>query len=470
MADKKFDSLKKELLYDGKDNADKLQQKDIKEAFAFAEGYKTFLNACKTERECTKWFVETAEKQGFKSILEYKSLKAGDKVYIKNTEKCVMFLVVGTEDLENGLDIIASHMDSPRLDTKPNPLFEDTNISYFKTHYYGGIKKYQWLTVPLAIHGLVVKPNGEKINIVIGENDSDPVFCIADLLPHLAASQMSKTGSKIIEGEKLNVILGTYSVDEDVADGVKLNVMKLLNDKFGITERDFISADIEIVPAYKAKDVGLDRSLIGSYGQDDRVCAYTSFMALMDVKKPVRTAVCHLVDKEEIGSSDATGMQSVFFENAIAEILYKKNQTSQDISLRRTLSNSKCLSADVTLAYDPNFAEVCEKNNTAYLNNGVCFMKYSGARGKSGTSEAQAEFVAEIIGIMDKNNVLWQTGELGKVDEGGGGTVAQFLAMLNISTIDCGVPLLSMHSPFEISSKADVYSAYKAYNAFYNQK
>lgn len=470
MANEKFDELKKKLFSDNKNGwiiSDDTQKKDI---FSFAEEYKAFLNSCKTERECVSWFEEKAKSNGFKDFSEFEKLTTGDKVIVKNTDKSVLFAVIGTAPIENGTDIVAAHIDSPRLDTKPNPLYEDTSVAYFKTHYYGGIKKYQWLTIPLAIHGTIVKRNGEKIKIVIGEEDNEPVFCVADLLPHLAQSQMSKTGSKLVEGERLNVILGTYPIADDVSDGVKLNIMNFLNQKYGITEKDFVSADIEIVPAYKAKDVGLDRSLIGAYGQDDRVCAYTAFMGILNCKNPERTAICHLVDKEEIGSTDSTGMQSVFFENTIAEFCNKSVDSYSDIILRHTLSNSKCLSADVTAAFDPNFAEVCEKNNSSYLNKGVAFMKYSGSRGKAGTSEAQAEFVAEIANLMDNNDVLWQTGELGKVDEGGGGTVAQYLAVMNISTIDCGVPLLSMHSPFEVASKVDIYNAFKAYVAFYNQK
>lgn len=470
MCDKKYDDLKKELFYNNEDVWSSIAEENKKEVFAFSDAYKMFLNSCKTERECSSWFINKAKENGFKSICEYEKLKSGDRVFIKNTEKCVMFAIIGKNGIESGSDIVAAHIDAPRLDAKPNPLYEDSSVAYFKTHYYGGIKKYQWLTIPLSIHGTIALKNGETVNLVIGEKEDDPVLCIADLLPHLAQKQMSANASKLVEGEKLNVILGTLPIENGVSEGVKLNILKMLNEQYGITEKDFISADIEIVPAYKAKDVGLDRALVGSYGHDDRVCAYTAFMALMECGVPKRTAICHLVDKEEIGSTDATGMQSVFFENAMAEICYKSVDNYNDIILRHALSNSKCLSADVTAAYDPNFPEVSEKNNSAYLNKGVCFMKYSGARGKSGTSEAQAEFVAEIINLMEENGVVWQISELGKVDEGGGGTVAQFLAMLNIKTIDCGVPLLSMHAPFELAAKADIYSAYKAYSAFYKMK
>ncbi len=464
-----FEILEKELLSENQNGYEKITDETKKEIFAFCEGYKEFLNACKTERECTLWVESVAKNNGFKDFSDFDSLKPGDKFYVKNTDKSVFLGVMGKKAITEGTNIIAAHIDSPRLDTKPSPLFEDTEIAYFKTHYYGGIKKYQWLTIPLAIHGVVYKEDGEKVDIVIGEKESDPVFCISDILPHLGQTQMEKTAAKLIEGEKLNVILGSIPFgNEKTTSKVKLGVMKILNDMYGIKEQDFARADIEIVPAYKAKDVGLDRSLIGAYGHDDRVCAYTAFMALLTVNIPETTVICHLVDKEETGSSDSTGMQSTFLENMIARMCAKSIPDYNDICLRNALENSKCLSSDVSAAYDPNFAEAYEKNNSAYLNGGVALMKYSGARGKSGTSEASAEFVAEVTAMFKANDCAWQIAELGRVDGGGGGTVAQFLAVRGISVIDCGVPVLCMHAPYEIVSKFDVYMAYKAYKGFYN--
>ena len=415
-----------------------------------------------------RYAVEKAEKAGFKPLDSFKTLKAGDKIYTVNHGKCILLAIIGTKAVADGTKIVAAHIDSPRLDLKQNPLFEQDEVAYFKTHYYGGIKKYQWTTIPLAIHGTIIKENGETVTLSIGEKEGDPVFNISDLLPHLAASQMKGDASKIIEGEKLNVILGTIPFeDEKVKDGVKLSIMKLLNDEFGITEKDFISAEIEIVPAFPAKDVGLDRSLIGAYGQDDRVCAYTALQAILDADTSDVTNICYLVDKEEVGSMDSTGMRSRFFEDTLAILCNKTQDSYTDLSVRRALTNSTCLSSDVTAALDPNFESVMEKNNSAFLNKGVSLMKYTGARGKSGTSDCSCEFVHHVTSVLDRDGVVWQTSELGKVDEGGGGTVAQYLAVLNMHVIDCGVPLLSMHSPFEISAKFDVYQAYKGYVAFY---
>ena len=390
-------------------------------------------------------------------------------MYVNNRGKAILLAVMGEQPVSSGVRMVAAHIDAPRLDLKPNPLFENTEVAYLKTHYYGGIKKYQWTTIPLALHGVVVKKNGETVKINIGEKESDPVFVISDLLPHLAASQMKGDATKIIEGEKLNVILGTlpFEDEETVKDAVKLNVMKLLNDAYGIVEKDFISAEIEVVPAFPARDVGLDRSLVGAYGHDDRVCAYTALRAILDAPATEKTNICYLVDKEEIGSSDNTGMRSRFFEDVLAELCAKTEGNYSDLLVRRALTNSTCLSSDVTAALDPTFDSVMERNNSAYLNKGVGFMKYTGARGKSGTSDCSCEFFREVMDIMDNNGVVWQTGELGKVDEGGGGTVAQYVAMLNVNVIDCGVPLLSMHSPFELAAKFDIYQAYKAYIAFY---
>ena len=461
------EELQEKLLYKKKNGYYELNEKD--EMFSFCDDYKNFLNACKTERECVEYTVKLAEENGFLNLENVTELKAGDKVYAVNREKAVMLAVIGSNPVWCGTKIVAAHIDSPRLDLKQNPVFESSEIAYFKTHYYGGIKKYQWASIPLAIHGVVIKEGGETVKISIGEKESDPVFYISDLLPHLAASQMKGDATKIIEGEKLNVILGTIPFEDDkISDGVKLNVLKLLNEEYGITEKDFVSAEIEIVPAYPAKDVGFDRSLIGAYGQDDRVCAYTALKAILDAKTAELTNICYLVDKEEVGSSDTTGMRSRFFEDTLALLCAKSGADYNDIKVRSAMTNSICLSSDVTAALDPNFESVMERNNSAYLNKGVCFMKYTGARGKSGTSDCSCEFVRKVTDIMDNAGVVWQTGELGKVDEGGGGTVAQYLAVLNIQVIDCGVPLLGMHSPYEISAKFDVYQAYKAYVAFYN--
>lgn len=464
----KGEELQKELFYTKKNGYADITDGERKNIFDFCEGYKQFLNTCKTERECASFAVEQAEKNGFVALDSKESLKPGDKIYTVNHGKCILLAVIGEKPVTEGTKIVAAHIDSPRLDLKQNPLFESNEVAYFKTHYYGGIKKYQWTAIPLAIHGTIVKQNGETVTLSIGEKEGDPVFNISDLLPHLAASQMKETGSKIIEGEKLNVILGTIPfADEKVSEGVKLNIMQLLHAEYGITEKDFISAEIEIVPAFAAKDVGLDRSLIGAYGQDDRVCAYTALEAILEAKPAEVTNICYLVDKEEVGSMDSTGMCSRFFEDTLALLCEKTMDSYNDIAVRKALTHSVCLSSDVTAALDPNFEHVMEKNNSAYLNKGVSLMKYTGARGKSGTSDCSCEFVHHVTSVLDKEGVVWQTSELGKVDEGGGGTVAQYLAVLNMHVIDCGVPLLSMHSPFEISAKFDVYQAYKGYVAFY---
>ena len=465
----KVETLQKELLYNQENGYKDLNNKEQKEIFAFSEDYKAFLNACKTERECVDYTLEQAEKAGFKPLSSFETLKKGDKVYVNNRGKAILLAVMGEKPASMGVRMVAAHIDAPRLDLKPNPLFENTEVAYLKTHYYGGIKKYQWTTIPLALHGVVIKKNGETVKISIGEKADDPVFTISDLLPHLAASQMKGDATKIIEGEKLNVILGTmpFASEENIKDAVKLNVMKLLNDAYGIVEKDFISAEIEVVPAFPARDVGLDRSLVGAYGHDDRVCAYTALRAILDASASEKTNICYLVDKEEIGSSDNTGMRSRFFEDVLAELCAKTEGGYSDLLVRRALTNSACLSSDVTAALDPSFDSVMERNNSAYLNKGVAFMKYTGARGKSGTSDCSCEFFREVTDIMDNNGVVWQTGELGRVDEGGGGTVAQYVAMLNVNVIDCGVPLFSMHSPFELASKFDIYQAYKAYKAFY---
>lgn len=438
------------------------------EVFNFSEDYKTFLNNCKTERECVNYSVSLAKQSGFVPLESLDTLKPGDKVYSVNRGKGIILAIIGDVPITEGINLVGAHVDSPRLDLKPNPLYENNELAFLKTHYYGGIKKYQWTTIPLSIHGTVITKSCRKVDFVIGEEENDPVFTITDLLPHLGVSQMNKKMTEAIPGEKLNVLVGSIPIsDEKVKEKVKLNTMKILNEKYSIVESDFLSAEIEVVPAFKARDIGFDRGLVGAYGQDDRVCAYTALRGILDLNSTKKTAVCLLVDKEEIGSVGNTGMQSRFFEDTMAKICYKSVNDYNDIVLRDTFNNSKCLSADVGAALDPNYPDVNEPNNTAYLNRGILIMKYTGSRGKSSSSDANSEFMFEIKKLFEDNNIVWQTGELGKIDEGGGGTIAQFVANLSIDTIDCGVPLLSMHSPFEIASKMDIYMAYKAYSVFY---
>ena len=449
-------------------------EKDKKKVFKFAEDYRKFLSECKTERECVSFFIDTAEKAGYKNldkiIKDGKKLKAGDRVYIANKGKEIILFNIGTESLENGINILGAHIDSPRMDLKQNPVFEDSDLAILDTHYYGGIKKYQWVTIPLALHGVMIKKNGESVTVNIGEDPSDPVFGISDLLIHLAADQMDKKGAKVIEGEDLNVIVG--SIPEFAKNGkkekeaVKANVLKLLKDKYGIEEEDFISAEIEVVPAGPARDFGFDRSMILGYGHDDRVCAYPSFMALVNCKEQLKKTACAiLVDKEEIGSVGATGMESRFFENTVAELFNCLGDYSE-LKLRRALTNSKVLSSDVSAAFDPTYASAFEKNNSAYLGRGLVFNKYTGSRGKGGSNDASAEYVGEIRGIMEKENVFWQTAELGKIDQSGGGTIAYIVGNYNMQVIDSGVAVLSMRAPCEIISKVDLYEALLGYEAF----
>lgn len=456
------------LEYENKNMFGELDKKERDLVFEFCNGYMKFITDAKTEREYCDETCRLLESNGFIPLSEADTLKAGDRVYTVNRGKGVIAAVIGEEDIEKGINLVGAHIDSPRLDLKPNPLYEDSGIAYFKTHYYGGIKKYQWTAVPLAIHGVAALQDGTQIKITIGEDESDPVFCVTDLLIHMADQQMMKKTKDAIPGENLNVILGNIGCeDEDAKEKVKMNILKLLNEKYDITEEDFISSEIEVVPAFGARDVGLDRSMIGAYAQDDRVCAYTAIKALLDVKKPQKTAVCLLVDKEEIGSMGATGMQSRNFENVLARICSKTKECYNDLVLRECLSNSSCLSADVAAAFDPNFADVSEKRNIPYINCGITLTKYTGSRGKAGASDASAEFVAKIRRIFNENDVHWQTGELGKVDGGGGGTIAQYVANLDMDVIDAGVALLSMHAPFEISGKLDVYMTYKGYREFF---
>jgi aspartyl aminopeptidase len=449
---------------------DKYAEEDMNNVFSLSKRYIDFMSNCKTERECIKDLVKKAEQKGFKSLSELaakgEQLKVGDKVYAYRRDKILALFVVGSSPLEKGLNIVGSHVDSPRLDLKQNPLYEDTGLAMMETHYYGGIKNYQWVTIPLALHGVVVTKDGSVKDVIIGEDDNDPVIGISDLLIHLSADQMQKKLSKGIEGEDLNILVGSMPIeDKESKDRVKFNILKLLNEKYGITEEDFVSAEIQVVPAGRARDYGLDRSMVMAYGHDDRVCAYTSFEAIIEVENPSKTCVALFVDKEEVGSIGATGMHSKFFENTLAEVMDRAGQYSE-LSLRRTLANSKMLSSDVSAAYDPNFPSVMEKKNAAYFGKGIVFNKYTGSRGKSGSNDADAEYMAEIRNIMDNNSVTWQTAELGKVDQGGGGTIAYILAEYGMDVIDCGVALQNMHAPWEVASKADIYEAKKCYTAF----
>jgi len=432
--------------------------------------YMDFLSKGKTERECVKLGIEMAEKHGYVDlkacIAEGRKISAGDRLYMDYMGKALMLFIAGSESMEKGLNIIGAHIDAPRIDVKQNPLYEDSNIAYLDTHYYGGIKKYQWVTIPLAIHGVVAKKDGTVVDVCIGEDESDPVFCISDLLIHLAGEQMTKKASEVITGEQLDLIIGSMPVEEDEKTSVKGNVMKLLNEKYGIEEEDFISAELEIVPAGKARDMGLDRSMILGYAHDDRVCAYAQLEAMFEITgTPGKTCVCILADKEEIGSVGATGMRAKYFENAVVELMALRGEYSE-LALRRCLSASKMLSCDVSAGYDPAFSSKFEKKNAAFIGNGVCFNKYTGSRGKSGSNDANAEFLAQLRDIMEKANVNYQTAELGGVDVGGGGTIAYICALYGMDVIDSGVAVLNMHAPWEIISKADLYEAFKAYRAF----
>jgi len=447
----------------------KYDETQIAKIMAYNDGYKAYLSNSKTERECVFNVISDAEANGYRDLKELikkeEKLKAGDKVYYNNMGKSLVLFHIGTEAFEKGMKILGAHIDSPRLDLKQNPLYEDTEMALFDTHYYGGIKKYQWVTIPLALHGIVVKKDGTVEKIVLGESEEDPVVGITDLLPHLAASQMEKKASKIIEGEDLNILIGSMPLAGEEKDAVKTNILKLLKETYQIEEEDLISAEIEVVPAGKARDCGMDRSMVMGYGQDDRVCAYTSYTAMFEVENPDRTNVCLLVDKEEIGSQGATGMESKFFENAVAELMNCLGEYSE-LKLRRAFQNSVMLSSDVSAAFDPNYPAVYEKKNAAYFGMGIAFNKYTGARGKSSSNDANPEYIARLRAAMEKHSVAFQTAELGKVDEGGGGTIAKFMAAYNMEVIDSGVAVLSMHAPWEIVSKVDVYEAFKGYVAF----
>ncbi|MGC6173520.1 aminopeptidase [Lacrimispora sp. 38-1] len=443
----------------GKDAPEQMEQADL-----FCNGYKRFLDNGKTERECVREAVAMLEMQGYVPFDGTKSYRPGDKVYQVNRGKAILATTFGTQGLEKGLRINGAHIDSPRLDLKPNPVYEKNDLAYFKTHYYGGIRKYQWATIPLSMHGVIIKKSGEVIEVNIGEKEGDPVFCITDLLPHLAAEQNDRKLGEGLKGEELNVVIGSlpFNDEAEIKEPVKLMTLKLLNDRFGITETDFLRAEIELVPAQKASDVGLDRSIIGAYGQDDRVCAYTALMAEIDAVKPEYTTVTVLADKEEIGSDGNTGLNSHFVLHYIEDLAEVAHA-----NVRTVLRNSMCLSSDVNAAFDPTFASVYEERNSCYLNKGCVLTKYTGVRGKAGSNDASAELMAKVIAMMEKEGVYWQIGELGAVDQGGGGTIAKYVAAMDVDVVDLGVPILSMHSPFELSSKLDVYNTYKAFQAFY---
>lgn len=440
-----------------------LRPEDIDAAAEFCEGYKTFMNSSKTERECVKTLEAMAKNEGYVPFDPTASYKSGDRFYFINRKKNVMLVTVGKKALDQGIRFNIAHIDSPRLDLKPNPLYENTEIAYFKTHYYGGIRKYQWGTTPLSMHGTVVLNDGSCVDISIGEKDDEPKFVVSDLLPHLSAQQNKRPLNEGLKGEELNIIIGNIPYhDDDVTEPYKLMALKLLNDKYGMTEKDFTRAEIEMVPAVKATDIGLDRSMVGAYGQDDKVCAYAAAMAAFNVKEPEHTTVTVFTDKEEIGSEGNTGMASRALDHFVEDLC-----DIFGVKARNVYRNSVCLSSDVNAAYDPTFPDVFEKNNSSFLGHGPVLTKYTGARGKSGSNDASAETMSRVIACMEKENVIWQIGELGKVDEGGGGTIALFMGDNDVDTVDLGVPVLAMHSPFEITSKLDIYHTFKAFCAFY---
>lgn len=454
--------LKEKLFYEKKNGLLKADENTLEKMQEYCEGYKDYLNKAKTEREAVKTAIEMAKTKGFVQFEIGKTYKAGDKVYFNNRGKTVAFAVIGEQTADKGLNITAAHVDSPRIDLKPNPLYEELELALFKTHYYGGIKKYQWTALPLALHGVFAKKDGSVVEVSLGENDNEPKFVINDLLPHLSREQSKRTLSDGIRGEELNILVGSMPFKSDEgSELVKLNILKLLNEKYGVTEEDFLSAELEMVPALKASDIGFDRSLIGSYGQDDRVCAYPALTAILDVKAPQKTAVAILTDKEEIGSDGNTGLKSDFLTHIIHDISVMQG-CDETVAKR----NSKCLSADVNAGTDPTFQDVMERRNASYLNYGVVVTKYTGGGGKSSTSDASAEYVAQIRAMLDNAGIIWQTGELGKVDAGGGGTVAMYVANLGIDVVDLGVPVLSMHAPFETTAKLDVYMCYRAMYEF----
>ena len=461
----KIDELKEKLFYNPKHASEVMSDNEVETADGFCEGYKDFLDKSKTEREAVDTIIDLAKSNGFVEFIPGEKYSAGEKVYYNNRGKSVILCVIGKRSIIDGVKIAAAHIDSPRLDLKPNPLYEDSSMALFKTHYYGGIKKYQWPTIPLALHGAVVLKDGTVIKVCIGEDDEDPKLVITDLLPHLGAQQSKRTLGEGIKGEELNILVGSRPFkDDDGADSVKLNILNILYEKYGFVEADFLSAELEAVPAFKACDIGLDRSMIGSYGHDDRVCAYPAVMAALDAVDPDYTIMSVLTDKEEVGSDGNTGLNSAYMQYFINYLAAMEGYDGYEV-----IRKSECLSADVTCAFDPTFPEVLDRRNSAFINKGVAVMKYTGSRGKSSTSDASAEFMAKVRAMLENAGILWQTGELGKVDEGGGGTVAKYVAKLDIDVIDIGVPVLSMHAPFEVVSKLDVYMAYRAFYEFFVQ-
>ena len=442
----------------------------LNEVMDYSKGYMNFLDNGKTERTSAREIVKIAKENGYISLeeaIKKSYVKPGEKIYAVNKDKAVALFVIGKNLLEEGMKIVGGHIDAPRIDLKQNPLYQEANLGFFKTHYYGGVKKYQWTALPLAIHGVVILKDGTKVDICIGEDKSDPVFCITDLLIHLASDQMQKKLSEGVTGESLNLLVGHMPLEGEEKEAIEQNILKLLNDKYGMVEEDFLSAEIEIVPAGRARDLGFDRSMVIAYGHDDRVCSYAAVKAIMETENPEYTVVALCVDKEEVGSQGNTGMHSKFFENTVAELVALEGNYS-DLKVRRAMANSKVLSADVTAGYDPTYPEVYEKRNSAYMGRGVALTKYTGSRGKSGCNDANAEFTAEVRRIFNKAGVVWQTSELGKVDQGGGGTIAYILANYGAEVIDCGVGVLNMHAPHEIVSKVDIYEMYKGYKAFFN--
>ena len=457
-----IEELRTSLLNTNKNGYTRITAEQKAEMNTYCEGYMAFMDAAKTEREATTWAVQAAEARGFVELKPGMDVKPGDKVYLNNRDKSIILAVVGKQPLSAGANICAAHVDSPRMDIKPNPLYETDEIAYLKTHYYGGIKKYQWVTIPLALHGVFCRKDGTVVTVNIGEDDKDPVLYVTDLLPHLAADQMQKTGGQIISGEMLNIVMGTEPLEGEGSDLVKLHIMKLLNEKYGVIEQDFLSAELCIVPAGKCREVGLDRSLIGAYGHDDRVCAYAEMEALFNIDVPEKTAVCVLADKEEIGSVGISGMQSEVFEYFMGMLC-----DAQGVNMYHCFQNSFCLSADVSNAHDPSFAETEDRRNNSQLNYGVAICKYTGSRGKGGASDASAEAMGHVRKTLDDAGVIWQIATLGKVDQGGGGTVAAYMANRNIVTVDAGVPVIAMHAPIEVVSKLDCYETYLACKAIY---
>ena len=452
-----------ELSYKRKNVYENLSEQEYKEMFELCDEYREFLDEGKTERECVEKSIKMAELHGFKNINSVKQLKAGDKVYKINRNKNILLAVIGSEDIKNGVNLVGAHIDSPRLDLKQNPLYESNDMALLKTHYYGGIKKYQWTAIPLSMHGKIVRRDGSELTVSVGEKAGEPQFCITDILPHLGKDQMAKKLGEAFTGEDLNILAGSLPVGDEKGEQLfKLNVMKILNEQYGIVEEDLISAELEFVPAFPAADIGFDRSMVGAYGHDDRVCAYPALEAILDCEVPEQTVITVLADKEEIGSVGNTGLASEYLDYFVADLAAQDGEEA-----RHVLSKSNCLSADVSAAYDPNYAYAFEANNSTYLNRGIGISKYTGSRGKGGSNDASAEFLGWVRRIFDDNDVVWQIGELGKVDQGGGGTVALEVARLNADVIDVGVPVLSMHSPFEVVSKLDVYMAYKGFKAYF---